>query len=426
MDVAAETTQPFFPAPLDSRNDLGSLDDVIVQLAVKTAALTANFTTPWMVEHLHLPHRMVEEVLWQLKDEKLVEILGQIGPLNYQYRITGAGLDYASRLMDVCGYVGPAPVSLEEYNSSVMAQRRLRHATSVQQVRGATSDLVLPDAALEVATLALASNRSLFIFGPPGNGKSSLGRALHNAVEESVWLPWAIAVDNQVIRLFDPQFHEVIPDAPGEELSHDPRWLRCRQPFVMAGGELRMDQLDLVYDRSVNFYEAPPHLKANCGTYFIDDLGRQRIAPFDLLNRWIVPLEQSIDFLSLVNGKKIEVPFQMMLIVATNLETDDVSDPAFLRRMGYRIFLGDPEEDDFRTIFEKQAGRQQLQLQSGLVDYVLQKYRSDHRQWRASEPRDLLIRCSDVINLRKCDPLITPDILDIAWQGYFSNETRLA
>ncbi len=424
MDLALEPGHEFYPAELESRKDLGLEDEHITHLAVKTAALTANFTTPWMVDHLKLPHRIVEEILWQLKDEKLLEILGQVGPLTYQYRITTAGLDFASRLMDICGYVGPSPVSLDEYNRSVMAQRRIRQSVTVDDVSASTRGLIVPPGVLEVATLAVASNRSLFIFGPPGNGKSSLGRSLHRAVSGTIWIPHAISVDNQVIRLFDPEFHQ--PIEPGEaQPDHDPRWIQIEQPFVMAGGELTIEQLDLVFDRSVNYYEAPPHMKANCGTYFIDDLGRQRIAPFDLLNRWIVPLEQSIDFLSLVNGKKIDVPFQMMLIVATNLHTDEVSDPAFLRRMGYRIFLGDPNEEDYRTIFEQQASQFELQLAPGLTDYVVQKYRDQDRGWRSSEPRDLLIRCQDVIALRKCNSLVDPSIMDIAWQGYFSNESPI-
>jgi predicted ATPase with chaperone activity len=365
---------------------------------------------------------LVDEILWQLKDDKLLEVLGQVGPLNYQFRITNSGLDLASRLMDLCGYVGPAPVSLQEYTAAVKAQKQLRQATSLEKVREATASLILPEELLEVAALAVSSSRSLFIFGPPGNGKSSLGRSLHNAVSLSIWIPHAIAVDNQVIRLYDPEYHEPADEPPEGPPEHDERWIHVRQPFVMSGGELTMEQLDLVYDPSVNFYEAPPHLKANCGTYFIDDLGRQRIDPFDLLNRWIVPLEQGIDFLSLANGKKIDVPFQMMLIVATNLSTDDVADPAFLRRMGYRIFLDNPSEADYRRIFERQADNHEFQLAPGLLDHVVGKYRTQHRSWRASEPRDLLIRCDDVIELRGCDPLVDSEILDIAWQGYFSNE----
>jgi predicted ATPase with chaperone activity len=410
----------FFPTALDSRHDLKSVEEMATHLAVKLAAVTANFTTQWMADRLKLPHRIVDEILWELRDEKLLEVLGQVGPLTYRYRITQAGLDFSSRLMDLCGYLGPTPVSLDDYQISVDKQRSVRQSVTPEDVAKATAQLTIPAEIREIAALAISSNRSLFIFGPPGNGKSSLGRLLHNAVEHPIWIPFAIAIDNQVIRLYDPEYHSLLPEHEGTE--HDPRWVQIKQPFVISGGELTLEQLDLVFDRSVNFYEAPPHLKANCGTYFIDDFGRQRIPPMDLLNRWIVPLEHQIDYLSLVNGKKIDVPFQMMLIVATNLETSDVSDAAFLRRMGYRIHLQNPSEEDYRTIFLGQAAAQNLELADGVLDLVIQQYKSENRPWRGSEPRDLLVRCSDVIFLHKLPARVDQRVFQIAWRGYFSNE----
>lgn len=418
---ARTTAAPFFPKVIDKGEDLNETEEVASHLAVKIAATTANFTTQWMVDHLKLPHRLVDALLWHLKEEKLVEILGQIAPLTYNYRITKLGLDLASRLMDLCGYIGPSPVSLQEYVDSVTVQKTIRQTTSMDDVKKATADLTLDHETLEVATLAYASNRSLFIFGPAGNGKSSLGRMLHRSTVNYIWIPHAISVDSQVIRLFDPQYHKPVPD-PSIQEDYDHRWVRIELPFVVSGGELTMSELDLVYDPTANYYEAPPHLKANCGTYFIDDLGRQRIPPVDLLNRWIIPLEQKIDFLSLVNGKKLEIPFQMMLIVATNLKVSDVADAAFLRRMGYRIHLGNPSEKDFRTIFEAQILRMGIEVEPAVLDYVVAKYKSENRQWRASEPRDLLLRCQDVVQFRATSSIVDASVLDIAWRGYFSTE----
>lgn len=420
-ELSTRTSAPtFIPNSIDKPADLNECQEVASHLAIKIAATTANFTTQWMVEHLKLPHRLVDQLLWHLKEEKLVEILGQTGPLTYNYRATNAGLDLASRLMNLCGYIGPTPVSLPEYADSVHAQKQIRQKTTMKDVEKATSDLTLDHDILEVAALAYASNRSLFIFGPAGNGKSSLGRMIHRSTINHIWIPYAISVDGQVIRLFDPQYHQPAPD---EHEDFDHRWVRIELPFVTSGGELTMDELDLVFDRSANYYEAPPHLKANCGTYFIDDLGRQRIAPVDLLNRWIVPLEQKIDFLSLVNGKKIELPFQMMLIVATNLKVSEVADAAFLRRMGYRILLDNPTEKNFRTIFAAQIRQMDLEVAPGVLDHVVAKYRSEKRQWRASEPRDLLSRCLDVVQFRRSDSLVDTSVLDIAWRGYFSTES---
>ncbi len=413
----------FRPAQPESRGDLLEIDEVALHLAVKTAALAASFTTQWMTQQLCLPHRIVDEILWQLRDDKLLEMLGQTGPLTYQYRITNNGLDYSKRLMELCGYIGPTPVSLGEYTQSVLKQRQVRRTATLEAVRTATESLTLPDEILEIATLAFASNRSLFIFGPPGNGKSTLGRLLHQSVDAEIWVPHAISVDHQVVRFFDAQYHvrvDELNEVGNHE--HDQRWLKIQRPFVVAGGELTMDQLDLVFDRSINYYEAPPHVKANCGTYFIDDLGRQRMPPSDLLNRWIVPLEHKIDYLSLINGKKIEIPFEMMLIVATNLRTRDVSDAAFLRRMGYRIHLDSPHETDFRIIFERQARDQNLSLEPKVIDHVIDRYRRENRPWRASEPRDLLIRCTDIIALHQREPRVDFATIDTAWTGYFSNK----
>ena len=419
--LAGKTRLPFFPKVIESPADLGEIEEVASQMAVKVAATTANFGTQWMVQQLRLPHRVVDKILWDLKEEKLVEILKQTGALTYQYRITNGGLELASRLMSLCGYLGPTPVSLADYINSVLQQRRTKTGVTLENVEQATADLTLDTKIREVATLAYASNRSLFIFGPPGNGKSTLGRKLHSAKQNYIWIPHAIAVDGQVIRMFDPQYHHPVDTDHPE--GHDERWVRIELPFVISGCELTMTELDLVFDRSSNYYEAPPHLKANCGTYFIDDLGRQRVPTADLLNRWIIPLEQKIDFLSLVNGKKIEVPFEMMLVVATNLKVSDVADAAFLRRMGYRIHLDNPTEADFRTIFENQARRTEIELAPDLLDQVVSRYKSENRQWRASEPRDLIIRCLDVINLRGVDRRIDMLVMDVAWTGYFSDES---
>ena len=387
------------------------------------ACSISSFDTEWMSRHLRLPHRIVEKVLWTLKEEKQLEILGQAGPLNYRYRATSAAVDLSKRLHDICGYMGPVPVSIEEYVSAIDAQRKRASVVTLDDVSSALEELTLPKTAVQIAALALSSNRSLFVFGPSGNGKSTLGRILHRAVQTPIRIPYAISVGSQVIRLFDPQCHSpLVTDT--EDPAGDKRWVLIESPFVRVGGELTMKDLDPVFDVATNCYEAPPHMKANCGTYFIDDLGRQRVPTVDLLNRWILPLEQQIDYLTLNNGAKIEIPFRMMLIVATNLKVSDVADQAFLRRMGYRIHLDAPTEAGYRTILKNKAAELGLEMQKEIEDFIIARYQNENREWRGSEPRDLLSRCIDYLELyAKSNRVITEDMLDTVWHGYFAENS---
>ena len=297
-------------------------------------------------------------------------------------------------------------------------------AVTEDDVKQSIGQLVLPEEVVEVAALATASGRSLFMFGPPGNGKTSLGLMLHRAYKGNIWIPHAISLENNVIRIFDPQVHEQIgcEEFPAHQV--DRRWIQIRRPFVVAGGEMTMEELDLAWSPSLRFYEAPPHLKANGGTFLIDDFGRQRIEPHALLNRWIIPLEHSIDHLTLVTGQKIQVPFRQMLIVATNLRVSDVADPAFLRRMGYRLHLDCPTAQDFAKIFENYANSKNLPVEDELIASVVQRYASEARDMRCSEPRDLIERAMDICRLRNHEYRLDRQIMDVAWRGYFGNAPK--
>ena len=244
--------------------------------------------------------------------------------------------------------------------------------------------MTLRPEALALAGLAASSGRSLFIFGPPGNGKTSVGRLLHEAREGDLWIPYCIEAEGQFIRLFDPQCHRKVElDA---ELSRriDRRWVRIRRPLIVVGGEMTLESCDLTYSPSERFYEASLHMKANGGTFVIDDFGRQPVDPHDLLNRWIIPLEHQIDHLTLQTGQMILVPFLLMLIVATNLEVDGVTDPAFLRRMGYRMHLDKPSTKDYVQIFERYAARCEVAVPPGLLKGLLKRYEVEKRKLRTA------------------------------------------
>lgn len=423
MDCEAHSPEtPDFPVRLRDLDELGSMRQSATNLAMKLAYSVPSFSTDWMTQKLHLPLSLVGKILWDLKDDKWLEVLGQDAPLRYRFSITGQGREHARRLFEVCGYVGPVPVQLQDYTAWIERQHSNREAISIDHVLKATDQLILPPAVKEIAALAVSSGRSLFIFGPAGNGKSTLGRLLHRVIRGSCWIPHAIGIDDQVIRVFDPQVHKAVDLSEKDKDESDGRWIKIHRPLITAGGEMTMDQLDMSFNSANRYYEAPSHLKANCGTFFIDDFGRQRVDPHELLNRWIIPLEHNTDYVTLNSGQKIEVPFCMMLIVATNLKVNDVADEAFLRRMGYRLQLGPPHETNFRLIIQACADNYDLPVTSEQIDHIVDMYRSHNRPWRASEPQELFARCLDLCRLRNIESQINTEIIDVAWRGYFSEE----
>jgi hypothetical protein len=394
--------------------DPGLLGD----LALKLANTVPRLTSQWASQQLCLPVSVIDKLFWQLREEQLLEVTGADGPLSYRYAITQRGREFAKRLLEISGYVGPAPVSLESYAAMLEWQVARQVEVTEEKVRLAVQSLVLPREMIEVAAMAASSGRSLFLFGPPGNGKTSLGRLMHEVLEGELWIPYCIAVENNIIRIFDQQLHQRAP-VPGGEGRSDPRWIRVRRPMIIAGGEMTIAELDLAYSTSQRFYEAPPHVKANGGLFFLDDFGRQRIDPTDLLNRWIIPLEHQVDYLTLVTGQKIRIPFRLQLIVATNLMATKASDPAFLRRIGYRVHMERPDERRYTEIFNRYAAACGLKVDPALVTEILERYKFEQRELRASEPRDLIERCRDICTLKRQPMRIDGETMDLAWTGYF-------
>jgi hypothetical protein len=286
-------------------------------------------------------------------------------------------------------------------------------------VAASLSELVLGEHEALLAGLAVSSGRSLFVFGPPGNGKSSVGRLVHQSLRGDLWIPYCIGIEENIIRVYDQHLHQTVEETSQPSHVIDRRWVRIRRPLVVAGGEMTLDSLDLIYSPALRYYEAPLQLKANGGTFLVDDYGRQRVDPHELLNRLIIPLEHRIDYLTLHTGQKIQIPFLLMLIVATNLDPADVTDPAFLRRMGYRLCLAQPSSEQYRQIFTRYASQCELPVQEALVDRLLDRYGLANRELRCCEPRDLIERARDICRFTGRTAALDDEVMELAWTGYF-------
>ncbi len=411
----------------EAPRDLDDTDmdpEILADLALKLACTTPHLTTDWAAEQLCLPMPLVAELFEHLRTEKLVEILGESGPFSYRFAATNLGHDRCARILAINGYVGPAPVSLLSYVSMLKWQFDRLPDVSADDVAGAISDLVLPEHAIRIAGLAASARRSLFLNGPPGSGKTSLGSLLHRALRGNLWIPHCIAIDNHVIRVYDTQTHQVADAAIPERAQQivDRRWMFVKRPLVVVGGELTLDALDLIYDPARGYYEAPLHFKANGGIFLLDDFGCQRAEPHELLNRWIIPLDRQVDFLTLRTGQKIQVPFEQMLIVSTNIDPDEVMAPALLRRMGYRLYMGNPSQDDYGRIFMQYAASHGIDTPTQLLDWLLERYVAQDRPLSCCEPRNLIERVRDICKYEGRATVLNEETLTLAWQGYFGRD----
>jgi hypothetical protein len=410
-----ETMGPPVPEEL---GEVGVATGFLGDLALKHVALLAEPTTDALAERLQLPRTLTEELLQGLYREKLIEVRLQSAVGATRYAMLDRGWGRVSRLMSSCGYVGPAPVSLDDYMHMMRLQSIPSEPAHMETVRRALRDLVLPESLLQTLGCVINSRRSLFLTGLPGTGKTAVAERINSALPGAIWIPYAVEIDGQIIRVFDSHCHHAVSDelTPNE---YDRRWVLIDRPLVIVGGELTLENTDLNWSETARFYEAPFQMKSNGGTLVIDDFGRQRVTPQDLLNRWIVPLERRVDYLSLVTGKKIEVPFEQLVLFSTNLEVKDLADEAFLRRMGYRARVEPPTPGAYVQIFKRVAAARGIRFDQACLDHLLHRYVAEHRQMKGCEPRDLLDRVADICLFENQPIELTPKLIDVAWQNYF-------
>lgn len=325
------------------------------------------------MDAIKLPYHIVSELVRMAVDRQLLHSLGSRltdNPIDLSYALTEEGRRWTVDAMERMRYYGPAPVTIAEFAEQVNRQKLTSEVVTMGRVRTAVADLEMDESILEQAGPALNSGRAILLYGPPGNGKTSVALRFAGVFQDVIFIPYAVEVEGQIIRVFDPSVHtEVKAEEAGEDElvfvrqdEYDRRWVPCRRPFVITGGELTLEMLDLRYDHTGHYYEAPLHMKALGGSFLIDDFGRQLVSPANLLNRWIVPLESRIDFLKLHTGKSFSIPFEEMVIFSTNLEPEQLMDPAFLRRLPYKIEVGSPTEERYRRIFDQECKRHGLTL----------------------------------------------------------------
>jgi hypothetical protein len=410
-------------------------NDLILQLVIKSLHLAGELSGVDLSKRLGVPFAVLEPSLDLLKREHHCEVVGGaiLGAPSYKYRITDAGRKRASLFLDQNQYVGEVPVPLEQY---VTYMRRFAHECKLKVSRDAVrqgfSKLVLSDRVLDQLGPAIASRHSLFVYGPPGNGKTVISQAIRNLMTGELFIPHALAVEGQIIRLYDPVNHEVLPDPPAtssleRDDTIDRRWVRCKRPLITAGGELTLESLDLAFSPATGFYRAPLQAAANGGVFVIDDFGRQHVTPRDLLNRWIVPLESRVDFLTLQTGQKFELPFEVLVVFATNIKPAELVDEAFLRRIQYKVLAESPTRADFLQIWENYCRDASLEYDRALVETLIDtEFRPRQVALRGCQPRDLIEQALALAIYLEEPRKLTLELLAAAASTYFIDEREVS
>lgn len=417
------------PAPRTVQ-DTGLPFIFLIELAVKTLFLGGQLRLTELAGRMKLSVGVIDALIGYLRTEKLCEInrSGSTGTdADISYRLTDLGRMRGAEFLGRCAYAGPAPVSLDDYCATVRSHSVGSMCIPRARVHDHFGDIVVNAGILDQLGAAMNSGRAMFIHGPAGSGKTYLAERLSGLLSGDICVPYAIFAGGEVVQVYDPVVHApgTVCDSSGETLyrrgTRDARWICCRRPAVLTGGELTLDMLDLKFDHTTRYYQAPPHLKANNGIFIIDDLGRQRCSPTDLLNRWIVPMDRKIDFLALHTGYKFEVPFDVIVVFSSNLPPAELGDGAFLRRIGYKIHVGPVVEEDYRSIFKSVCAGAGIAWDEDSFVYLLhERHAREGRPLLACYPRDLVGQVRDRAAYDGEEAALTPQALEWAWNNYFT------
>ncbi|GAB4250851.1 MAG: hypothetical protein OHK005_17910 [Candidatus Methylacidiphilales bacterium] len=422
-DIFAGAALFSVPEP-NSLEDLDIEPMVVEGLVLKLLAARNSMVAGEIASELRLPYfNVVEPVLDMLRETRLIEVTrGDLQSISYIYAISSTGRERAQLFIEQSAYVGPAPVSLGSYIRAVRAQTIRNIQVNQKRLTAAFEGLIFDHSILTQIGPAANSGQSIFLYGPPGNGKTSISERIVEAFGGNIFIPHCVEVNGAIIRLYDEFNHR--PVAPGEDVrleqKFDQRWVLIKRPVIIVGGELTMTSLDLIWNSEARYYEAPFQMKANGGAFMIDDFGRQRMDPKELLNRWIVPLEKRVDFLTLHTGVKVEIPFDQLIVFSTNLDPKDLVDEAFLRRIRYKIPISNPSEANFKKIWEIMSRAKGIPYSEEVVDYFIRKHmKPARRPFRGCLPRDILDLVVDSCRYAQTPITITPKLLDEAAEAYF-------
>ncbi|MBK7864475.1 MAG: ATPase [Archangiaceae bacterium] len=412
----------FFPPQPRALHETGLSQSMVEELILKALFFAGELRGGDIANRIKLPSIIVDEVIENLRKQKYIDLKGGgglgVGKSTMVFQLTTYATDLIRQVLERNRYNGPAPVRMEDWFEAVQAQTARGGRITRAKMEGQFGDLIVKDYIFDGLGPAMNSGRAVFFYGAPGNGKTAICQSLIRCYDGDIYVPHAVLVDDFIIRMYDETVHEPRPEESGS--AHDARWVRVKRPLVVVGGELTLQTLDLIWTPEVRYYEAPFQLKAMNGMLLIDDFGRQKVSPKDLLNRWIVPLENDVDYLTMHTGKKLKVPFDCFVAFSTNLDPAALVDDAFLRRVRYKLEVQAPDEDQFHAIWDVVCRKRNVAYDADLVQYLIDThYRDANRPFAGCQPRDLLEQVIDIAHYRGEQPRLSRQLLDQAVRNYF-------
>jgi hypothetical protein len=420
MELAGKKFVPRCPQTLEQAK---ISDEEVLSLVIKYLLYSTSSRSSAICSQVKLPRSIIDPLLSQWKTEQLITIQ-KAGLLDdYMYTLTDNGANLAKRRLEINTYFGSAPVELEDYINSVAIQSVIKVKPTPASVKGSFHDMSIGAELLGQVGRAVYAGSGMFLYGNPGNGKTSIAERLTRVFGDQIWIPRTLKIHDEVIRLYDPSVHIANNSNQSNSLDDDTidnRWVCIDRPMVAVGGELTMDQLELTKNKETGINEAPVQLKSNCGVLLVDDFGRQQMSTTELLNRWIVPLEKRYDFLNMASGRKIQVPFDQHVVFSTNLEPKELVDEAFLRRIPYKIHVTDPTESEFRDLIYATAQKKQIPFDTGALDHLISEhYKKENRGFRFCHARDIISQVETQCEFNGHPRVMSIELINLAAESYF-------